>query len=122
MKLTDKIEDSKLTLEDAIPCSVCGAIPKLQGGNRSGRIVCPNYRNERWSKIQHGNLSVDTVGITMGFSHWCYLFWTKAQGENEGIPVIVKDWNYIQSHHIDRNGFNEIAKGNIWSNTEYKDG
>lgn len=83
-----------LTINDTVPCSICGKLPILQGGNRSGRLVCPNYKNK---KIQHGNLNSDTKGIPMGFTNWCYYFWTDEQTKNQGIPAVVKEWNKIHS-------------------------
>lgn len=83
-----------LTLQDTVPCKICGKLPVLQGGTHShcGRLVCPDYKSD---KIQHGNLDVNTKGIPIGFTNWCYIFWTKEQMENEGIPTIVKEWNSI---------------------------
>lgn len=81
-----------LTLQDAVLCKVCGSKPILSGGTRSGRLVCPNYKSK---EIQHGNLNSDTNGIPMGFTNWCNYFWTEEQRMNEGIPIIVEEWNSI---------------------------
>lgn len=81
-----------MNLSDAVPCSICGSFPVLQGGEHIGRLVCPNYKSK---KIIHGNLSVDTHGIPMGFTKWCHYFWSEEQANEEGIPMIVKEWNMI---------------------------
>lgn len=73
-----------ITLQDAVPCSICGCKPILSVGERSGRLRCLNYKSK---EIQHGNLHTDTNGITMGFMHWCYLFWNEKQREKWYIFV-----------------------------------
>lgn len=40
-----------LTLDDAVPCSICGAKPILSGGWRSGRLKCPNYKSEKFYMV-----------------------------------------------------------------------
>lgn len=87
----------KPKIEGTVPCSICGEYPILQGGREQhhGRLVCPNYKN---TKIQHGNLSVDTNGITMGFTRWHYEnWWTEEQIKNKGIPLLVEAWNKIHT-------------------------
>ena len=82
-------------VDGAVPCSVCGEYPVLQGGLQShaGRLVCPNYKNKI---IQHGNCSYDTRGIPMGFTSWHHNdWWTEEQVKNHGIPLLVKEWNRI---------------------------
>ena len=91
-----------LTLEDAIPCSICGSKPVLAGGTRTGRLRCPNYKSK---DVQHGNLNSDTNGITMGFTHWCNLFWSSEQSESKGIPTVVEEWNYIHKNGITNKEF-----------------
>lgn len=46
-------------------------------------------------KIQHGNLNSDTNGIPMGFTNWYHYFWNEEQMINEGIPMVVNEWNSI---------------------------
>ena len=48
-----------LKIEGAVPCSICGEHPILQGGVAShrARLVCPNYKSET---TPHGNLSCET--------------------------------------------------------------
>lgn len=80
-------------IKGTVPCSVCGEYPILQGGKESaGRLVCPNYKS---TKIQHGNLSVDTKGIPRGFTPWCHYFWNEEQGIKIGMPTIIEQWNNI---------------------------
>lgn len=83
-----------ITLKDAVPCCVCGSLPRLDGSakSQSGRLVCPNYKSK---KIQHGNLNLDTNGIPMGFTNWYHYFWNEEQMINEGIPMVVNEWNSI---------------------------
>lgn len=81
-----------ITLNDAVPCSICGKKPILQGGKQHGRLVCPNYKEK---EIQHGNLNSDTNGLAMGFTNWCIYFWNENQRNNIGIPTVVKEWNSI---------------------------
>ena len=80
-------------IENAVPCSICGEFPIMQGGVyvHEARLVCPNYKD---NKIQHGNLSVDTQSIPMGFTEWNHIFWTKAQAI-ESTKTLVEDWNKI---------------------------
>lgn len=97
-----------LTLEDAIPCSICGCKPILSGGDiisHTGRLKCPNYKS---TEIKHGNMNSDRNGITMGFTNWCDLFWTKEQAETEGIPTIVKEWNYIHENGVTNKEFEQL--------------
>lgn len=86
----------QLNMFDAVPCRICGHMPVLQGGihSKAGRLVCPNYKSK---DIIHGNLSSDTNGIPMGFTKWCYNFWSETQANEEGIPTIVKEWNTIHN-------------------------
>lgn len=88
-----------------VPCSICGELPIICGGDRSGRLKCPNYKSK---EILHGNLSSDTNGLTMGFTNWCNYFWSDEQIVNEGIPRIVAEWNYIQENHIDNCEYNYL--------------
>lgn len=81
-----------LTIQDAVPCSICGELPIFQGGTRSGRLVCPNYKS---NKILHGNLS--RKNLPMGFTEWNHYFWSEEQSRNEGIPIAVKEWNSIHA-------------------------
>lgn len=61
----------KISISDAVRCSVCGKMPILQGGihSRFGRLVCPNYKSK---EIIHGNLDSKTNGIPIEFTNWCY--------------------------------------------------
>lgn len=84
-------------VEGAIPCSVCGEYPVLQGGlhSHAGRLVCPNYKSE---KIQHGNLDVQTKGIPMGFTKWHFEdWWTEEQIQTRGLPKLVSAWNKLHT-------------------------
>lgn len=94
-----------LTLEDTIPCSICGCKPILSGGERSRRLKCQNYKS---NEIKHGNLNSDRNGITMGFTNWCNLFWNEKQAETEGIPTIVKEWNYIHENGVTNKEFTHM--------------
>lgn len=94
-----------LKLEDAIPCSVCGAKPVLSGGWRSGRLKCPNYKSKT---ILHGNLNTERNGLVMGFTHHCDYFWNENQAKNDGIPTIVMEWNYIQKNHVDNSEYEKL--------------
>ena len=87
---------NKISISDAVPCSICGCAPIIQGGthSRCGRLVFHNYKS---SEMIHGNLSSETNGIPMGFTKWCYYFWSETQANEEGIPTIVKDWNMIHN-------------------------
>lgn len=96
------------TLDDAVPCSVCGAKPILSGGWRSGRLKCPNYKSK---EILHGNLNCSRNGLVMGFTNWCNYFWNEEQIKNEGIPTIVEEWNYIQKNHVTNSGFGKMGYG-----------
>lgn len=93
-----------LTLDDAVPCSICEAKPILSGEWRSGRLKCPNYKSE---KILHGNLNCERNGLVMGFTNCCDYFWNEDQIKNEGIPTIVAEWNLIQNNHITNSEFKE---------------
>lgn len=86
-----------VTLDDAVPCSICGERPNLIICTGKGRLQCPNYKS---SDILHGNYSVATNTLTLGFTHWCDYFWSEEQGHTEGIPTVVKEWNYIHRNHI----------------------
>lgn len=103
-----------MTLEDAIPCSICGCKPVLSGGERSGRLKCPNYKKRVYvngkSMPSHGNMNSDSNGITMGFTHWCNLFWSKEQAETEGIPTIVKEWNCIHENGITNKNWDKFTE------------
>ena len=79
-----------VTIQDAVPCSICGSKPILCGGNRHGRLKCPNYKSD---EIPHGNLA--RPDLPMGFTNWNYNFWNEEQSKNEGIPAIVNEWNSI---------------------------
>ena len=46
--------------------------------------------------------------ITMGFTNWCDLFWTKEQAETEGIPTIVKEWNQIHENGVTNKEFEQL--------------
>lgn len=94
-----------LTLEDAVPCSICGCKPIFSRGTHSGRLKCPNYKS---NKMKHGTLSSDTNQLTMGFTNWCYLFWNKEQSEMDGIPTIVKEWNYIHENNVTCKEFEQL--------------
>lgn len=83
-------------IEDAIPCSICGSKPKLSGGNRSGRLICPNYKSK---EIKHGNLDSATNGLPMGFTDWCHFFWNEEQSKTKGIPILVEEWNSMHSQN-----------------------
>lgn len=96
-----------ITLNDAVPCSICGCKPILSGGIHSGRLKCPNYKSD---EIKHGNLGADRKGLTMGFTNWCNLFWSKEQSETEGIPTIVKEWNYIHENGVTNKEFEQLNK------------
>ena len=95
-----------LTINDALPCSICGAKPFFTGGDvqfhTAGRIRCPNYKSR---EILHGNLNSNRNGLTMGFTNWCYSFWTEEQTTENAIPLLVKEWNYIQENHITNGNF-----------------
>lgn len=41
----------------------------------------------------------------MGFTNWCYSFWTEEQTTENAIPLLVKEWNYIQENHITNGNF-----------------
>lgn len=86
-----------VTIGDAVPCSVCGKMPILQGGRRAGRLACPNYRND--IVPGHGNLG--TNGLPMGFTEWSRRFWSEEQAEKEGIPAIVAEWNEIHGTKVE---------------------
>ena len=96
-----------LTLEDAIPCSICGCKPILSHGiiSRVNRLKCPNYKRK---EIKHGNLSSDRNGLTVGFTNWNHLFWNEKQAETEGIPAIVKEWNYIHENGVTNKEFEQL--------------
>lgn len=94
-----------LTLLDVVPCSICSSRPILSGGQRSGRLICPNYKSE---KIKHGNFNSNRNGITMGFTHWCHLFWSEEQSKIEGIPAVVREWNYIHKNRVTNDNWEQI--------------
>ena len=98
-------EIDKIVKLKVVPCSICGELPIVSGGDRFGRLKCPNYKSE---KILHGNLGSDSNGLTMGFTSWCYYFWSDEQIINEGIPRIIAEWNYIQENHINNSECNYL--------------
>lgn len=89
----------KIDIAGAIPCSICGSLPVLQGGygesQHHARLVCPNYKS---SNIPHGNCSPDTNHLSRGFTPWhCEDWWTKEQAEKCGMPKLINVWNIIHS-------------------------
>lgn len=82
----------------AIPCSICGEYPIIQGNIGYGgcRLVCPNYKSK---ESVHGSLSADTNGIVMGFTGWNYHFCSLEMAEREGVPELVSEWNDIHHGH-----------------------
>lgn len=88
----------KYSVKGAVPCSVCGEYPIIQGGLQShaARLVCPNYKDEN---VQHGNCSYETRGIPFGFTKWFYAnWWTKEQVETKGMSELVEAWNRIHKN------------------------
>lgn len=84
-----------LKIEGAVPCSICGEHPILQGGVAShrARLVCPNYKSET---MPHGNLSCETQHLPRGFTSWqCEDWWTEDQAKNNGVAKLVNVWNQI---------------------------
>lgn len=79
------------------PCCICGALPVLRGGDRVGRLECPNHKSDT---MIHGDCSYERNGIPMGFTKTRYLFWSPEQTKREGIPTAIEDWNKI---HKNRN-------------------
>ena len=91
----------KVEVKGAIPCSICGELPVLQGGyghaQHSARLVCPNYKN---NDIPHGNCSCETNHLPRGFTPWHFEdWWTKEQAETMGMPKLVNIWNIIHSRN-----------------------
>lgn len=91
----------KVEVRGAIPCSICGELPVLQGGyghvQHTARLACPNYKNPN---IPHGNCSCETNHLPRGFTPWhCEDWWTKEQAENYGMPKLVNIWNIIHSRN-----------------------
>ena len=78
--------------EGVAPCCICGEYPVLRGGDRVGRLECPNFDS---STIIHGRCGCETQGIPMGFTSACFSFWSKEQEEKEGIPTLIAAWNKI---------------------------
>lgn len=90
----------KVEVKGAIPCSICGELPILQGGygpqQHTARLACPNYKNP---DIPHGNCSYDTRHLPRGFTPWhCEDWWTKEQAETTGIIKLVDIWNTLHSN------------------------
>lgn len=89
----------KVEVKGAIPCSICGELPILQGGyghqQHTARLACPNYKNP---DIPHGDCSYDTRHLPRGFTPWHWDdWWTKEQAEEKGMPKLVNVWNIIHS-------------------------
>ena len=75
----------KVEVKGAIPCSICGEYPILQGGyghqQHTARLACPNYKKH-----------------ARGFTPWhCEDWWTKEQAETTGIIKLVDIWNTLHS-------------------------
>ena len=88
----------KYSVKGAVPCSVCGEYPIVQGGleSHAARLVCPNYKDEN---VQHGNCSYEIRGIPFGFTKWFYAnWWTKEQVETRGMSELVEAWNRIHKN------------------------
>ena len=91
----------KVEVKGAVPCSICGEMPILQGGygesQHAARLACPNYKN---SKIPHGNCSPELGHLPRGFTSWHHEdWWTKEQAETMGMPKLVNVWNIIHTRH-----------------------
>ena len=89
---------SKLEIKNAVPCSICGEYPILQGGiyEHHARLVCPNYKS---TTIPHGNYSHDTQHLPRGFTSWhCEDWWTEEQAVTLGITKLVNVWNIIHGN------------------------
>ena len=75
----------KIEIKGAVPCSICGELPILQGGyghqQHTARLACPNYKKH-----------------ARGFTPWhCDDWWTKEQAEEKGMPKLVNIWNIMHS-------------------------